>query len=114
MAEKMFHVNGGKFTKLQMVRKGLKQCTMPSDKAEYETQCADCPYYDPEWSIRDCQQALCKDALDLLAKQEPMEPIRGEAEDMPGIAFYVCPACKIGIDYLDKFCCHCGRPMKWE
>lgn len=73
MAEQIFFVNGGKFTKLQMVRKGLKQCTMPSDNDGYETQCGDCPYYDPEWKVEDCKQALCKDALDLLEMWEAMK-----------------------------------------
>lgn len=50
----------------------------------------------------------------LLEKQEPVEPIIGEAEDMPGFVWYVCPACKISIDCLDNYCRHCGRQMKWD
>ena len=55
-----------------------------------------------------------EDILELLKEHEPKLAISGEAEDLPGIAFWVCPSCRIGIDYLDRFCRHCGQEMKWE
>ena len=72
MDEKIYYVNGGKYTKLQMVQKALQQCTMPSDKNEYETQCIECPYFDPDCSVRDCKERLCADAIELLNELEEM------------------------------------------
>ena len=51
--ERLYFVNGGKFTKKEMVLKGLKQCTMPDD---YEDQCAECPYFYPELSVAECKK----------------------------------------------------------
>ena len=68
--EKAYFVNGGKFTKMEMVCKALQQCTMPSDSEGYETQCGDCPYFDPDCSVSVCKQQLCDDALALLKEQE--------------------------------------------
>ena len=68
--EKVYFVNGGKFTKMEMVCKALQQCTMPSDLEGYDTQCADCPYFDPDCFVDVCKQQLCEDALALLKEQE--------------------------------------------
>lgn len=52
---------------------------------------------------------------ELLKEQEPVEPIRGEDMDTSSACWwYVCPSCRIAIDYQDRFCRHCGQPLKWE
>ena len=67
--DKVYFMNGGKYTKLQMVLKGLEQCMMSSDKEEYETQCHDCPYFDPDVTVEKCMEPLKEDAIALLKEQ---------------------------------------------
>lgn len=70
--EKYYFVNGKKYTKEQMVTKGISQCFLQSYEDEYETQCYDCPYYDRELSVSECQKQLQEDTLNLLKKQHEM------------------------------------------
>ena len=50
-----------------------------------------------------------------LLKQEAVEPIRGEDMDTSSACWwYVCPSCRIAIDYQDRFCRHCGQALKWK
>ena len=95
----------------EKVIKCLKACTSSEDCAGHT-----CPYWDFDDSAVDygCRVQMEIDALVLLDKSRPARAIRGEAEDLPGIAFWFCPSCRIGIDYLDRFCRHCGQEMKWE
>lgn len=92
----------------EKVIKAIEDCVF------HKNDCVDCDYDGCVFKHGDCRRDLLADALALLKKQEPRRAIRGEAEDLPGIAFYVCPACRIGIDYLDRFCRHCGQELKWE
>ena len=86
----------------EKVIKGLEHCINHDGR-----DCPSCPY-----CHGDCVDDLCADALALL-KQEPVKPIRAEAEDMPDVTWYVCPVCRIAIDYHDRFCRHCGRELVW-
>jgi len=68
---------------------------------------------------------IIADAIDLLTAQEPVEPVvdknisTGESDDPWGRLFF-CGACgrrineKYNPDEDDKYCKHCGRPVKWE
>ena len=56
--------------KLDMVIKGLQHCMMSSDRYEFETQCEDCPYFDPEVTVEECMEPLKDDAIELLKEQE--------------------------------------------
>lgn len=56
--------------KLEKVIKGITQCMMSQDLVEYETQCADCPYFDPEVTVEECMEPLKKDVIDLLKEQQ--------------------------------------------
>lgn len=59
-------------------------------------------------------------AIALLKAQEPVEPVfdKGESDDPWGRLFF-CGACgrrineKYNPDEDDKYCKHCGRPVKW-
>ena len=68
---------------------------------------------DKEWHDRGASPHIdsINDALTLL-KQEPVKPITA-GDEMECTWYYVCPACRIAIDYHDKFCRHCGRELVW-
>lgn len=55
-------------------------------------------------------------AIELLKAQEPVEPTIGGAEwdSLMGSRWYKCGACEYPIDKGDRYCRHCGRPVKWE
>ena len=59
-----------KIIKSDMVIKGLQQCMMSSNRDEFETQCEDCPYFDPEVTVEECMEPLKNDALTLLKEQQ--------------------------------------------
>lgn len=46
--------------------KGLTQCMMSSNRDEFETQCEDCPYFDPDVTVEECMEPLRQDAIALL------------------------------------------------
>ena len=52
--------------KLKKAIKGIKQCMMSSNRDEFETQCVDCPYFDPEVTVEECMKPLREDILELL------------------------------------------------
>lgn len=56
------------------------------------------------------------DAIALLKDQEAIPPVRENDGELGEVAqwWYVCGVCKRGMDYHDKFCRWCGRPVKWE
>ena len=72
-SEKVYFMNGKKWTKPQMVRKGIEQCMMSANWDGYETQCADCPFYDPDCTVEDCQRNLKETALELLDEFEELK-----------------------------------------
>ena len=55
-------------TKIQMVKKGLKHCLVSYHDDEYDDECADCPYLDPDIEVLKCKQYLLDDALEVLNK----------------------------------------------
>ena len=55
------------------------------------------------------------DLIYMLKGMAPVEPIRGEDMDSSSACWwYVCPSCRIAIDYKDRFCRHCGQELKWK
>ena len=59
----------------EKVKKGIWQCWLPMSSEEYETQCHDCPYYQPGITLEECMTELRTDALELLKEQEA-KPLR--------------------------------------
>ena len=55
-----------RLTKKQRVEKGLKQCLMDYHIDEYNEQCMDCPYFDPDIECMKCKQYLLEEALEVL------------------------------------------------
>ena len=82
-SEKVYFMNGKEWTKAKAVRTGIEQCFMSSNRDEYETQCADCPFFDPELTVEDCKKELQEMALDLLDEYEERIAImmEGRCED---------------------------------
>ena len=60
---------------------GLQQHLMSTITDEYETQCEDCPYYDPDGTIHSCKSELLGDAMELLkAQEQEIEDLKQEIE----------------------------------
>ena len=93
---------------------GFRQCTLPYFADEYETQCHECPYYNPDLSVKDCTDALKNDVLELLKEQQkkPVKPSVAKDIYDPNCWYYVCGECSMPIDIQDNFCKHCGRPVE--
>jgi len=72
--------------------------------------------YSPEkWSTY--MQAAVEIIIDDWKKeQEAFEPTIANAENHDGHTshWYQCGACMFPIDKGDRYCRHCGRPVKWE
>ena len=81
---------------------------------DYKADCRKCPYHNEESLGEGCVEELCHDALELLKDQTPLVPIIASSEDCPWATYYVCPKCKISIDYHDKYCRYCGGEMRWK
>ena len=64
--------------KVKRVVKGLEQCMMSSNRDEHETQCWDCPYYDPEVTVEECMQPLREDAIKLIEDMQERIDIMSE------------------------------------
>ena len=80
-----------------------------------EIQCEDCCFHIKEPAKpRRCginEEQIQEDALELLKEQEPVE---AEIEGGGSTWWHVCSECHGAIDLKDRFCRHCGRPMKWD
>ena len=50
----------------EKVIRGLTQCMMSSNRDEFETQCEDCPYFNPDVTVEECMEPLRQDAIALL------------------------------------------------
>ena len=87
----------------EKIIKGLKQ----HQEARLYS-CDNCPYTNDT----DCQSKLCSDVLALLEEQEPIAPIYDQ------LLTQVIPRCgKCGYRLIkenDKYCCKCGRAVKWN
>ena len=55
-----------KLTTFEKACKGISQCTLSDKSDEYETQCTDCPYYEPGITVAECTSELRDDVLSLL------------------------------------------------
>lgn len=67
---------------------------------------------DPKVSYKHyLRSEICRKAAE---EMERLEPVEYEIEGSPGSWFYVCGECHGHIDQKDKYCRHCGRPIKWE
>lgn len=48
---------------------------------------------------------------------EPVNPVicgNGKTFEESETFFYACGACGKPIDFCDKFCRNCGKPVKWD
>ena len=79
----------------------------PCNKCCYRTRFAD-------HDACDFQQ-ICRDALELLEAQEPIEPIF-ERQFLNTIEIYDCGQCgtSLGAKGIARYCMKCGRAVKWE
>ena len=60
---------------------------------------------------------FCLEAIESLKEQEAVEPYiagSGESFETAETWWYECGNCNKPIDPNDKFCRHCGKPVKWE
>lgn len=66
------------------------------------------------WNKADYWAMMCRDALELLKAQEPVEAkVMGESKSH-GSWWFACGACGHAIDPKDNFCRECGRAVKWN
>ena len=132
------HVEKKETIDRKKVIKGIRQCMMSSDRDEFETQCGDCPYFDPETTVEECMQPLKEDVLSLLKADEELINKLSEYVNMAGkqlkeqegvkpktkvtvnrFKYDYCGNCgsllPVGKEY-DKahFCPNCGKSVKWE
>ena len=98
------------------------QIDMPMPKS-----CIDCPFKEQEYGEGECladkenrctygdssgRQEWCP-----LKEQEAVEPYvtgRGETFETAETWWYACGNCHEALGVNDKYCRHCGRPVKWE
>jgi len=90
----------------EKVIKGLEIHIKPNSR------CVGCPY--PNNGL--CGDQLYHDALALLKEQEAVEARKkNDGKPQPWTSWwYVCGDCGQEIEYHDRFCRWCGRPVKWE
>lgn len=54
---------------------------------------------------------------ELLKERKAVEPYvtgRGETFETAETWWYACGNCHEALDVNDKYCRHCGKPVKWE
>lgn len=103
-------------TDREKVIKGL-ECCMVGDGNDPD--CEICPYATVGDDTCQTMDELFSDALELLKAQEPVEPQHLHDKSRLPLKCGNCGAFIIIIggfcgDYKAKFCCECGRPVKWE
>ena len=59
---------------------------------------------------------LVRDAIAMLKEQEAVEPRKkDDGNPQPWTAWwYVCGDCGQEIEYHDRYCRWCGKPVKWD
>lgn len=89
----------------EKVMQALKLCAAGCD----DTGCI----YDEETNGTDfrCVDYLTRDVLELLKEQEPVKPKQHLVYTTKG---WFCGACDGRLNRLGKYCCFCGRPVKWN
>ena len=70
--------------------------------------CRDCKY--DKLPARICVQHLTKDALELLKKQEAVEPKHNPLSPTD----WFCGKCGMCISRFHDYCPSCGQAVKWE
>jgi len=92
-------------TKLDMVIRGLEECTEIWN-------CRECEY-GPGDAIVSCRTLLTS-ALELLKKQQAVEPkVYGETRYSGPV--FACGDCHHALETAkQKFCPFCGKPVKWK
>ena len=101
-------------TDVKKVIKGIEQCLMSSDCEAYETQCSDCPYFNPDVTVNECREPLQNDVIELLMQRVKRKPVQAGLEGGGTTWWYVCEDCHTAINYKDNFCRECGRPLDWD
>ena len=109
---------------LKTVLAGLRQCMMASNRGEFETQCMDCPYFNPEVTVEECMEPLREDAFVLLKAQqgeiERLQPRKGKwiftgQKNAYGGTVIQCPFCddKYAAQNPsdEHFCRNCGAKL---
>lgn len=101
----------------EKVIKGL-ECCIPMTERNGIGDCCNCPYDRKitfEGGVTECCHDLFTDALALLKAQEPVEPKRMRDAPREPLRCGNCGAMiVIFSDYTAKYCCKCGRAVKWE
>ena len=63
------------------------------------------------------RKLIINNALALLKEQEAVKPYvtgRGESFETAETWWYACGNCHEALDPNDKYCRHCGTPVKWD
>ena len=55
-------------TDVEKVLSGIEQCLMDSSDERYDTQCHDCPYFNPDTTVKECKRSLIDDAYKIFDK----------------------------------------------
>ena len=75
-----------------------------------EENCSDCAYECSKASWMKIQDGLAKDIMELLKKQQPVEPKRYGAS-------WFCGNCKMKLVFTSSnkaaYCWRCGKAVKW-
>ena len=74
-----------------------------------EKQIEHCKEVDSDWISLTVETG--KRILELIAEKEPAE---SEIEGGGSTWWYVCGECHSAIDMKDRYCKHCGRPVRWD
>ena len=102
------------------VCKGLFCCSTCTNDDPFN-MCDECPYNEVSISVQECRAVLCKDALELMARQEAVTPnTRPSAKGY----WYTCGVCgwplfevrdTVHFDGRKhiRFCASCGGAVKW-
>ena len=95
---------------------GLRCCRSIHVGATLEDSCNQCPYQKEKG--RTCvADELFHDAIAILKVQEPVKPLKMEAEHVrkePVVFSYKCPVCMCGLQRHWVVCPICGTGVKWE
>lgn len=91
----------------EKVLSGLKSC---ADRTG--ALCRTCPY--DFVHNENCMGDMARDALELLKKQEAVEPILKREGRNKYYNYYVCPRCDEEVVYDQNYCPECGAKFMWE
>lgn len=75
--------------------------------------CSDCYLNGPGFGI-ECRKTLLRESLALLKEQKAVEPITARKGRNKYWSYYICPNCNEDLNYGQKYCCECGKKVKWD